>query len=78
MRHYFQEGDLISVGLLQLPQHIIHQYPYSFPVPLTSLPHPPPSSQAEVQQVYSDGSLSLHTRSLKYGKVRIKSTDWCE
>ena len=25
--------------------------------------------QAEVQQVYSDGSLSLHTRSLKYGKV---------
>jgi exosome complex component RRP4 len=27
---------------------------------------------AEVQSVFSDGSLSLHTRSLKYGKVRIK------
>jgi hypothetical protein len=25
--------------------------------------------QAEVQSVYSDGSLSLHTRSLKYGKL---------
>lgn len=24
---------------------------------------------AEVQSVYSDGSLSLHTRSLRYGKV---------
>lgn len=24
---------------------------------------------AEVQNVYGDGSLSLHTRSLKYGKV---------
>lgn len=26
---------------------------------------------AEVQSVFSDGSLSLHTRSLKYGKVFI-------
>ena len=26
---------------------------------------------AEVQEVYSDGSLSLYTRSLKYGKVII-------
>lgn len=25
--------------------------------------------QAEVQQVFGDGTLSLHTRSLKYGKV---------
>ena len=25
--------------------------------------------QAEVQSTYSDGALSLHTRSLKYGKV---------
>lgn len=24
---------------------------------------------AEVQSVFADGSLSLHTRSLKYGKV---------
>lgn len=24
---------------------------------------------AEVQSIFSDGSLSLHTRSLKYGKV---------
>lgn len=24
---------------------------------------------AEVQNIFSDGSLSLHTRSLKYGKV---------
>ncbi|KAG9354509.1 hypothetical protein JZ751_001219, partial [Albula glossodonta] len=36
MRHYLQEGDLIS---------------------------------AEVQSVFSDGALSLHTRSLKYGKL---------
>jgi len=26
---------------------------------------------AEVQTVYSDGHLSLHTRSLKYGKVAV-------
>lgn len=26
--------------------------------------------QAEVQSVFSDGALSLHTRSLKYGKVK--------
>jgi exosome complex RNA-binding protein Rrp4 len=25
--------------------------------------------QAEVQAVFSDGAVSLHTRSLKYGKV---------
>lgn len=25
--------------------------------------------QAEVQQIYSDGSVILHTRSLKYGKL---------
>lgn len=25
---------------------------------------------AEVREVFSDGALSLHTRSLKYGKVR--------
>ena len=24
---------------------------------------------AEIQSVYSDGSLALHTRSVKYGKV---------
>lgn len=28
-------------------------------------------NQAEVQSVFADGSLSLHTRSLKYGKVGI-------
>lgn len=27
------------------------------------------SGQAEVQAVFSDGAVSLHTRSLKYGKV---------
>ena len=27
---------------------------------------------AEVQSVFSDGQLSLHTRSLKYGKVSHK------
>lgn len=25
---------------------------------------------AEIQSVYNDGSLALHTRSVKYGKVR--------
>lgn len=29
---------------------------------------------AEVQSVFADGSLSLYTRSLKYGKVTIMST----
>lgn len=29
--------------------------------------------QAEVQSVFSDGALSLHTRSLKYGKVSYSS-----
>lgn len=27
---------------------------------------------AEVQSVFTDGTLSLHTRSLKYGKVGLK------
>ncbi|CAJ0941421.1 unnamed protein product [Ranitomeya imitator] len=31
----------------------------------------PGGELAEVQAVYSDGALSLHTRSLKYGKVRM-------
>jgi len=26
---------------------------------------------AEVQAFFSDGSMSLHTRSIKYGKVRL-------
>lgn len=26
---------------------------------------------AEVQQIYTDGALSLYTRSLKYGKVNL-------
>jgi hypothetical protein len=39
---------------------------------LTSTPFPLlPHTQAEVQQFYSDGSISIHTRSLKYGKVRF-------
>ena len=29
----------------------------------------PVTHQAEVQAVFSDGAVSLHTRSLKYGKV---------
>ena len=28
-------------------------------------------NNAHMQQVFHDGSLSLHTRSLKYGKVKI-------
>lgn len=28
---------------------------------------------AEVQSIFDDGSVSLHTRSLKYGKVSVKS-----
>lgn len=28
---------------------------------------------AEVQNIFNDGALSLHTRSMKYGKVRIYS-----
>ena len=32
-------------------------------------------NKAEVQSVYNDGSLSLHTRSLKYGKVSQDSCD---
>lgn len=29
---------------------------------------------AEVQAFFADGAMSLHTRSLKYGKVRIHAT----
>lgn len=29
---------------------------------------------AEVQSIFDDGSVSLHTRSLKYGKVSRKKT----
>jgi exosome complex RNA-binding protein Rrp4 len=28
---------------------------------------------AEVQAFFSDGAMSLHTRSLKYGKVRVSA-----
>ena len=31
---------------------------------------------AEVQSVFSDGQLSLHTRSLKYGKVCMLCRVW--
>jgi len=31
---------------------------------------------AEVQKVYEDGSLSLYTRSLKYGKVTLYCCQW--
>ena len=27
---------------------------------------------AEVQNIFNDGALSLHTRSMKYGKVNLK------
>lgn len=30
---------------------------------------------AEVQSLSADGTMSLHTRSLRYGKVRF--LDWC-
>ncbi|XP_036823722.1 exosome complex component RRP4 isoform X3 [Oncorhynchus mykiss] len=53
MRDYLQEGDLISV---------------SSDLTLTSNLGPF-SFIAEVQSVFSDGALSLHTRSLKYGKL---------
>lgn len=32
--------------------------------------------QAEVQSIFADGALSLHTRSLKYGKVSHTYMDW--
>ena len=54
IRDYLKEGDLISVSLVYL------YYIYYL---LDCL------SQAEVQHVNTDGSLSLHTRSMKYGKV---------
>jgi hypothetical protein len=55
MRSYFSENDLISVRTLDWASH------FSIHVFLLA--------QAEVQQFYSDGSMALHTRSLKYGKV---------
>lgn len=33
---------------------------------------------AEVQSVFTDGSLSLHTRSLKYGKVSFLSSPYSQ
>lgn len=30
---------------------------------------------AEVQNIFNDGALSLHTRSMKYGKVRDHQSD---
>jgi hypothetical protein len=54
MRTYFSEGDLISVRRRQ-------------PAPRRT--HGARRAQAEVQNVLHDGAVSLHTRSLKYGKV---------
>jgi hypothetical protein len=54
MRTYFSEGDLISVRWRQ-------------PAPRRT--HGARRAQAEVQNVLHDGAVSLHTRSLKYGKV---------
>lgn len=72
MREYLQEGDLISVMKIQL---------------FTGLSSPDSTftfflnalfliSQAEVQSIFADGALSLHTRSLKYGKVSHMPLDW--
>lgn len=33
---------------------------------------------AEVQAFFADGAMSLHTRSLKYGKVRPKHETGCK
>lgn len=32
---------------------------------------------AEVQAFFGDGAMSLHTRSLRYGKVRVNSPTVC-
>ena len=64
MRTYFTEGDLISVCMYMyvLPECLLVWLTFCITVHFL---------QAEVQQVFSDGSLSLHTRSLKYGKVNM-------
>ena len=79
MRDYFQEGDLISVscacgvyttsvaeggrrGGFEGRSWLVCVAQSCCCVICCCL-------QAEVQMVHSDGALSLHTRSLKYGKV---------
>ncbi|XP_021546975.1 exosome complex component RRP4 isoform X1 [Neomonachus schauinslandi] len=58
MRGFLQEGDLISVSCT---------LDYSVSVLYTELGNG--ALIAEVQAVFSDGAVSLHTRSLKYGKL---------
>ena len=60
IREYLKEGDLISV-CVEGSRNIVCVDCDTF-LCIISL-------QAEVQHIHTDGSLSLHTRSLKYGKV---------
>jgi exosome complex component RRP4 len=57
MRSFFAEGDVLSVS---------PWLPYAF---LTWASRCRLFSQAEVQAFFGDGSMAIHTRSLKYGKV---------
>lgn len=82
MRTLYEEGDLISVSALPRERGYLSQRACmrmacarggeqgaalidasQWTVPFVS--------QAEVQTLLSDGSVSLHTRSFKYGKVRV-------
>ena len=63
MRNFLTEGDLVSV------RHLSPAAGSAIMGLLTV--YVCACVQAEVQQVFNDGSLSLHTRSLKYGKVSM-------
>lgn len=59
MRSFFAEGDMVvvwrggGVQVMICPRYMFDRG----------------DLQAEVQQFFGDGALSMHTRSLKYGKV---------
>ena len=72
MRAFFQEGDLVSVRSLKLlAVSVFLSLPSlsSVSVCLCVCVCVCVCAQCEVQQFYQDGSMSLHTRSLKYGKL---------
>ena len=59
MRTLFEEGDLIAVRP--------HQATFVSQAPPILMPLYPP--QAEVQSLFSDGGVALHTRSTRYGRL---------
>ena len=69
MRQFYTEGDLLSVRGAYTRRSVPAARALT-PQPLAASAGGPTTAQAKVESFFQDGALSLHTRSMKYGKVR--------